>query len=77
MRSVDLLESFPFVDEERLGVTGCSGGGTQSSYLGAADERIKAASMASEDTHMITGRRLRFSKRRHNLDLRCVLLVAR
>lgn len=46
MRTIDLLASLPFVDEANLGVTGCSGGGTQSAYLGAADPRIKAASIA-------------------------------
>ena len=46
MISIDLLESLPHVDEHNLGVVGCSGGGTQSSYLGAMDPRIKAASMA-------------------------------
>lgn len=46
MIAVDLLESLPHVDEKNLGVVGCSGGGTQSSYLGAMDSRIKAASMA-------------------------------
>ena len=46
MRSIDLLSSLPYVDAENLGVCGCSGGGTQSSYLGAVDARIKAASIA-------------------------------
>ena len=46
MRSIDLLASLPFVDAANLGVCGCSGGGTQSSYLGAVDSRIKAASIA-------------------------------
>ena len=46
MISLDLLESLPQVDADSLGVVGCSGGGTQSSYLGAMDSRVKAASMA-------------------------------
>lgn len=46
MISLDLLESLPQVDSHNLGVVGCSGGGTQSSYLGAMDARVKAASMA-------------------------------
>ena len=37
MVSLDLLESLPGVDRDNLGVVGCSGGGTQSSYLGAMD----------------------------------------
>eukprot|EP00041_Stephanoeca_diplocostata_P034184 m.1149850 g.1149850 ORF g.1149850 m.1149850 type:complete len:945 (-) comp24476_c0_seq75:328-3162(-) len=44
--SLDLLESLPFVNADALGVVGCSGGGTQSSYLAAMDPRVKAASMA-------------------------------
>ena len=39
MVSIDLLESLPQVDSDSLGVVGCSGGGTQSSYLGAMDPR--------------------------------------
>eukprot|EP01047_Picozoa_sp_COSAG01_P030175 COSAG01_NODE_2095_length_8411_cov_3.964611_2_plen_486_part_00 len=46
MRSTDLLAGLPYVDAENLGVCGCSGGGTQASYLGAVDKRIKAASIA-------------------------------
>lgn len=44
--SLDLLESLPSVDPANLGVVGCSGGGTQASYLGAMDPRVKAASIA-------------------------------
>jgi dienelactone hydrolase len=41
-RAVDYLCSRPEVDGERLGVTGASGGGNQSMYAGALDERLKA-----------------------------------
>lgn len=44
--SLDLLAAHPAVNPEALGVVGCSGGGTQSSYLGAMDPRVKAASVA-------------------------------
>ena len=43
IRSVDYLLTRKEVDPERIGITGRSGGGTQSSYIGALDERIKAA----------------------------------
>ena len=43
MVSLDLLESLPGVDKDNLGVVGCSGGGTQSSYLGAMDPRVKVS----------------------------------
>ena len=43
IRAIDLLASRPEVDPERLGVTGISGGGSQSWYIAAADPRIKAA----------------------------------
>lgn len=46
IRSLDYLESRPEVDRARLGVTGCSGGGTLTTYIAALDARIKAAAPA-------------------------------
>ncbi|MEX0884573.1 MAG: acetylxylan esterase, partial [Cyclobacteriaceae bacterium] len=43
MRAVDLLTSFSFVDADNLGATGASGGGNQTMWFAALDERIKAA----------------------------------
>lgn len=42
IRAVDYLLTRKEVDPERIGITGQSGGGTQSSYIFAFDERIKA-----------------------------------
>jgi cephalosporin-C deacetylase-like acetyl esterase len=41
-RAVDYLRTRPEVDAERIGITGASGGGNQSMYSGAWDERLKA-----------------------------------
>jgi dienelactone hydrolase len=46
MRGIDLLESRPEVDRTRIGVAGCSGGGTLTAYLAAIDPRIQAAAPA-------------------------------
>ncbi len=46
MRSLDYLASRDDIDAERLGCTGCSGGGTLTSYLMALDERIACAAPA-------------------------------
>ena len=42
IRGLDLLCQLPEVNADKLGVTGCSGGGAQSWFIGAADQRIKA-----------------------------------
>jgi cephalosporin-C deacetylase-like acetyl esterase len=43
MRGIDYLQSRTEIDPKRIGCTGNSGGGTQTSYLMALDERIGAA----------------------------------
>jgi pimeloyl-ACP methyl ester carboxylesterase len=40
---LDLLQEHPHVDPERLGMIGCSFGGTMTSYTAALDERVRAA----------------------------------
>ncbi len=43
MRGIDYLQSRPEIDSSRIGCTGNSGGGTQTSYLMSLDDRIVAA----------------------------------
>jgi len=46
IRGIDLLLSRKEVDPERIGITGLSGGGTSTAFIGAVDERIVAAAPA-------------------------------
>jgi cephalosporin-C deacetylase-like acetyl esterase len=43
IRAVDYLRQRPEVDSARIGITGASGGGNQSMYAAAWDERLRAA----------------------------------
>ncbi len=59
MRGIDLLQSLPEVDADRIGFAGNSGGGTLTQYMLVADPRIKAAmpacSLAARESYLATG----------------------
>lgn len=46
MRGIDYLLTRTDVDPNRIGCTGCSGGGTLTTYISALDDRVKAAAPA-------------------------------
>jgi cephalosporin-C deacetylase-like acetyl esterase len=52
MRAIDYLQSRPEVDPKRIGCTGNSGGGTQTSYTMALDDRVAAAAPSCYLTSM-------------------------
>ncbi len=55
MRAIDYLVSRPEIDSDRIGYTGCSGGGTLTSYVMALDDRVTCAAPAC---YLTTFRRL-------------------
>ena len=50
IRGIDYLQTRPEVDPNRIGVTGFSGGGTVTSYIGALDQRVKVSVPCSWST---------------------------
>jgi hypothetical protein len=46
MRGIDYLVSRKDVDASRIGCTGCSGGGTLTTYISVLDDRVKVAAPA-------------------------------
>ncbi|MBN1817054.1 MAG: acetylxylan esterase [Sedimentisphaerales bacterium] len=55
MRAIDYLQTRPEVDPEKIGVTGNSGGGTQTTFLMALDERVD---VAAPSCYMMTREKL-------------------
>ena len=52
MRGIDYLRSRPEVDPERIGITGCSGGGNQTMYTAAVDEKTNRPTPNSRITRI-------------------------
>lgn len=67
MRAIDYLQSRPEVDAGRIGCTGNSGGGTQTAYLLALDDRIKAAAISCYIHHLAAQTRVAMGDGEQNI----------
>ena len=67
IRATDFVSSLPDVDPNRIVATGASGGGTQTFFLMAVDDRIKAAAPVNMISATSQGGRCRPCRPHHGI----------